>query len=73
MDFMELEEASDDCSQNTLKNEIYIIERYVWLSSLQEILQSSLDQICITLIKHVLGKDIIQSLSNQILPYSDMK
>lgn len=38
MDFMELEETSDGWGQNTLKNDKCINERYVWLSSLQEIL-----------------------------------
>lgn len=70
---MELEETSDDCSQNTLKNERCINERYVRLSILQEILQNNLDQIGIAHITHVLGKDILQSLSNQIFPYSNVK
>lgn len=73
MDIVELEGTSDGCSQNILKNEICTNERYVWLSSLQEILQSSLAQICITRNKDVLGKYIIHSLSNQIFLYSDVK
>lgn len=73
MNLVELEETSDVCSQNILKNEICINERYVWLSTLQDTLQSSLAQICITHNKHVLGKYIILSLSNQIFPYSDVK